>query len=61
MLLSWTVLDVLFSCHLKKNNCIIVVQYTYVDQCLIEGVVQVSYKPFFFFLVEVEKRVICTL
>ena len=42
-----------------KNNCILVVQY--VDQCLIEGVVQVSYKPFFFFLVEVEKRVICTL
>ena len=46
MLLSWTVLDVLFSCQLK-NNCILVVQY--VDQCLIEGVVQVSYKPFFFF------------
>ena len=60
MLLSWTVLDVLFSCHLKKNNCILVVQY--VDRCLIEGVVQVSYKPFFFFfLVEVEKRVICSL
>ena len=46
MLLSWTVLDILFSCHLEKNNCIFVVQY--VDQCLIEGVVQVSYKPFFF-------------
>lgn len=47
MLLSWTVLDVLFSCHLKKIIAFLWFSI-YVDQCLIEVVVQVSYKPFFF-------------